>query len=250
MENKKILLACFLAACLLGWADTLPARNVSGQKYNSPENAAPQDTADPDNSGEDGQDDKGKVGPGSDENDNVEGEGNASEGGENDESGGNGERATGDGNGGGGGRGGYRPAAKKVSYKDSVTLAAKYTAQKQYAAASRQYNKALTVLSDDDSRKIFVYERQGWLALKANDISGAESLYLAAIYQAEKIETFDKNAVNAYRGAAYCYEKDGEISSAVENYKLALKHATDKAAKADIRKKLQRLQAGKNKKAR
>jgi tetratricopeptide (TPR) repeat protein len=131
-----------------------------------------------------------------------------------------------------------------------MALAAKHTALKHYASATKEYNKALTVLADDDSRKVYIYERQGWLALMSSDVASAEGFYLAAIYQAEKIEAYDKSAVNAYRGAAYCYEKDGDISSAMENYQLALKHATDKGTQADIRKKLQRLQAGKRKKAR
>ena len=237
-----------MAALLLDWTGLLQARNSPGTRPMQTASASPAAQEDPGSQGENGEDassDEDKNVSQPDENGNEE-NGEAGEGG--------GGRGDGMGNGMGGGTGngmggGNRSSAKKVSYKDRVANAAKYTAQKQYARAIKEYNKALTALSEDDSRKVFVYERQGWLALMGNDIPGAESFYLAAIYQAEKIETFDKSAVNAYRGAAYCYEKDGDISSAVENYQLALKHASDKAAKADIRKKLQRLQAGKRKKA-
>ena len=249
MRKKTFFLAVLTAACLLGWTERLTAGNLPGPGAAAP-GGGTEDQENSDDSGEasaDGQngpDGKGNMGHRPDQGgDNNEGEGDAQEAGENGGGGENGERGE-------GADGGNRPIARKVSYKDSITRAAKYTAKKQYVGANREYNRALTMLSDEDRRKVFIYERQGWLALKLNDIPGAEGFYLAAIYQAEKIETFDKSAVNAYRGAAYCYEKDGEISSAVENYQLALKHATDKAVKADIRKKLQRLQAGQRKKKR
>ena len=163
------------------------------------------------------------------------------------EEGGEGESGGQDGDG-EGGHVKHGAAVKKASYKDCVARAGKYTAQKKYAGAAREYNRALAALGDDDVRKVYLYERQGWLALMSNDISGAETFYLAAIYQAEKIETYDKSAVNAYRGAAYCYEKDGEISTAVENYENALKYAKDKGTRLDIKKKLERLKAGKRRK--
>jgi len=104
-------------------------------------------------------------------------------------------------------------------------------------------------LSGADSRKVYVYERLGWLALKENDISGAQTFYVTAAYQAEKQELSDKNAVNAYRGAAYCYEKDGDLPSAVENYEKALKLTTSKAVKRQIKKKLLQLKSKPKKKA-
>jgi tetratricopeptide (TPR) repeat protein len=247
MRKKTLFLAGLTAAFLLGWAGYLPSgawgqtdsaeqgdeegQATGGSKGNlaqQQENNGRGENGEQGNGGEQGEE-GGETGDGGDRGEN----GGAGSGGDH-----------------GNGRGENRPAAKRVSYKDSAARAAKYTARKQYAGATREYNKALTALAEDDNRKVYVYERQGWLALMQNDVPSAEGFYLAAIYQAEKIETFDKNAVNAYRGAAYCYEKEGDISSAVENYQLALKHAADKVTKADIRKKLQRLQSLKKKKAR
>ncbi len=246
MRKKTLLLANLTAAFLLGWAGCLPS-GAWGQT----DSAEQGDEEGQATEGSNGslarqQDNNGRNEDGEQGNGGEQGE----EGGETGDGGNRGGNGGTGGGGHGNGRGRNRPAAKKVSYKDSLARAANYTARKQYASAAREYNRALTALAEDDSRKVYVYERQGWLALMQNDIPGAETFYLAAIYQAEKIETFDKNAVNAYRGAAYCYEKEGDISSAVENYQLALKHAADKGTKADIRKKLQRLRAGKRKKAR
>lgn len=278
--KKRTLFSCIITACLLGWTGLLPASGGFPPQSGNPE---AQDSGDENGDGNGGQDENdgqggedGEDGQGGGRGQDNRGDRNApqnkgkisfpgSKGGEDEggddenggedtgednggEEGGFGGRGPGNGEGQGEGRGGKARAGKKISYKDAITKAAKLTAAKQYADAGKAYNSALSSLSEDDSRKIFIYERQGWLALMSGDIQSAEGFYLAGIYQAEKIETFDKSAVNAYRGAAYCYEKDGEISSAVENYQLALKHATDKAVKADIRKKLQRLQAGKRKK--
>ncbi len=242
MSKNNLLFSCLIAACLLGWAGLLPVKGYISPSYGKPKaqksiNVGKQDFARSGQKDNDEQEDNG------DRNDRENKEGGGEDEGGGEENGNGGDSGEGpDGN----------PNAdiKKISYKDAMARAAKYTAQKKYASASMEYNKALTGLAEDDVRKVYIYERQGWLALMGKDISSAEGFYLAAIYQAEKVETYDKNAVNAYRGAAYCYEKNGNISSAVENYQLALKHATDKSVKADIRKNLQRLQAGKRKKAR
>jgi tetratricopeptide (TPR) repeat protein len=139
-------------------------------------------------------------------------------------------------------------SAPRPVYKDSVARALKYTAQKKYGSASAEYNKALAALSTDDPRKVYVYERLGWLALMQNDIPSAEGFYVTAANQAENIETYDKDAVSAYRGAAFCYERDGDIPAAIENYSKALKYTADKEARRKLQKKIQTLKAGRKKK--
>ncbi|PIU19574.1 MAG: hypothetical protein COT18_06865 [Elusimicrobia bacterium CG08_land_8_20_14_0_20_59_10] len=126
-------------------------------------------------------------------------------------------------------------------YKDCVARAEKYLTKKQYSSAMREFTKSLVSLNGEDPRKVYVYERLGWLNLKLKDLDGAQGYYLTATYQAEKMELFNKYAVNAYRGAAYCFEKAGDIPSAAENYEKALKIATDKAVKRELRKELRRL---------
>jgi tetratricopeptide (TPR) repeat protein len=135
-------------------------------------------------------------------------------------------------------------ARPRPVYKDCVARALKYVAQKKYSSAAAEYNKALGGLSAEDPRKVYVYERLGWLSLMQNDVQGAEGFYVTGTYQAENIETYDASAVSAYRGAAFCYEKDGDIPSAIENYTKALKYTTDKEARKKLQKKIQSLKAG------
>lgn len=155
-----------------------------------------------------------------------------------------------EGEGPGGGRKGDRgrgegdaPDEERPDYETCIEQAGEMVAQKEYKSAAEEYNRALMGLSGDDSRKVYVYERLGWLAVKEKDYDGALGFYQTAIYQAEKLDISDKTAVNAYRGAAYCREKDGDIKGAVANYEMALKLAKNKAVRNDIRKKLAPLKA-------
>jgi tetratricopeptide (TPR) repeat protein len=137
-------------------------------------------------------------------------------------------------------------ARPRPVYAKCVSLALKYISQKKYGSASDEFNKALAALSEEDPRKIYVYERLGWLALMQNDVDSAEGFYAAGTYQAENMETYDKNAVSAYRGEAFCNEKQGNILSAIGNYGKALKYTTDKAARAKLQKKIRSLKARRN----
>lgn len=138
---------------------------------------------------------------------------------------------------------------ERPDYETCIAQAKSMVAQQEYKSAAEEYNKALMALSGDDSRKVYVYERLGWLAVKDKDYDGALGFYQTAIYQAEKLDMSDRLTVNSYRGAAYCQEKDGDIKGAVENYEKALKLTKSKAVKSDIKKKLALLKAWLKKKA-
>jgi len=145
----------------------------------------------------------------------------------------------------GGGRGPYGPPpGKRASmpvYKDCVARGEKAISLKKYSSAMKEFTKALVPLKGEDARKIYVYERLGWLNIKLNDIDSAQGYYLTATYQAEKLELFGKEALNSYRGAAYCFEKRGDNASAAENYEKALKISRDEAVRREIQKKLKLL---------
>jgi tetratricopeptide (TPR) repeat protein len=129
----------------------------------------------------------------------------------------------------------------RSTYAERIAAANRLLARKNYRAAMREFNKSLSSVQGYDRRKIYVYERLGWLSLKSNDPDGALGFYLAAIGQAENLEDRGKFTVNAYRGAAYCQALSGETADAEENYRTALKLTRDKGARRDIEKKLSRL---------
>ncbi len=120
----------------------------------------------------------------------------------------------------------------------------KYFAQKDYENAALEYKKALESIPETDSRRIYVYERQGQLELKGRNLPKAKDFFLAAIQTAKKLGVSDTNVVNAYLGLAYCFEKTGNIAPAVKNYEKAMELSASEKTKARIKTILRKLAPG------
>ncbi|OGR69220.1 MAG: hypothetical protein A2179_06740 [Elusimicrobia bacterium GWC2_63_65] len=136
------------------------------------------------------------------------------------------------------------PAAKrKASYEDRLASADRYVSQKDYPEAAEEYSAALASLKESDARRIFLFERRAWLALKENNVEGARDLYLAAISAAKQLGVYDANTVNAYCGLAYCFEKLENIPLAVRNYERAMDITASAGVRSAIEKTLRRLRA-------
>ena len=136
------------------------------------------------------------------------------------------------------------PAARrKASYEDRLASADRYVSQKDYPEAAEEYSAALASLKESDARRIFLFERRAWLALKENNVEGARDLYLAAISAAKQLGVYDANTVNAYCGLAYCFEKLENIPLAVRNYERAMDITASAGVRSAIEKTLRRLRA-------
>jgi len=136
------------------------------------------------------------------------------------------------------------PAARrKASYEDRLASADRYVSQKDYPEAAEEYAAALASLQENDARRIFLFERRAWLALKENNVEEARDLYLAAISAAKQLGVYDANTVNAYCGLAYCFEKLENIPLAVRNYERAMDITASAGVRSAIEKTLRRLKA-------
>lgn len=136
------------------------------------------------------------------------------------------------------------PAArKKASYEDHLASADRYISQKDYPEAGEEYAAALAALPERDARRVFLFERRAWLALKENNVEGARDLYLAAITAAKQLDIYDANTVNAYCGLAYCFEKLENIPLAIKNYEKAMDITASAGVRSAIEKTLRRLAA-------
>lgn len=128
-------------------------------------------------------------------------------------------------------------------YQTYLDNADNYIAQRDYTNARQEYAKALINISVDDNRRVYLYERQGYMAVKEKNVARAKNYYLAAIGAAKMQTVYDKHAVNAYSGLAYCFEKTGNIPLAVKNYEKALELTADDNVARRIEKTLERLRA-------
>jgi len=146
------------------------------------------------------------------------------------------------------GAGKFMPEIKGVkisgdAYQSYLAQARIYAELRNYAGAAAKCRAASALLSANDARRIYLLERQGWLALNGNDLPGAKLLYIEAIQAAKKQKGAEKTAVNAYCGLAYCMEKAGDIFAAELNYNHALELTTDAKLTREIEKALKRLRA-------
>ena len=122
--------------------------------------------------------------------------------------------------------------------QDCLAPADESFAQKDYKSAALEYKNALALIPETDSRRIYVYERQGQVALKERNIAKARDFFLAAIQTAKKLAVSDTSGVNAYLGLAYCFEKSGNITAAEKNYEKAMQLSTNRQTKARIKELL------------
>jgi tetratricopeptide (TPR) repeat protein len=132
-------------------------------------------------------------------------------------------------------------APSKISYQDYIAAADEALAVKNYAGADQAYAKALAGVSASDGRRVFLYERRGWLATKAGNLPKARDLYLAAVAAARQAGVYETPAVNAYCGLAYCFEKLDNLNLAIKYYQRALDISVDENARRAIEKNLKRL---------
>jgi hypothetical protein len=136
------------------------------------------------------------------------------------------------------------PAArKKSSYEDHLAAADRYISQKDYPEAGEEYSLALAALPETDARRIFLFERRAWLALKEKSVEEARDLYLAAITAAKQLGIYDANTVNAYCGLAYCFERLENLPLAIKNYERAMDITASAGVRSAIEKTLRRLKA-------
>ncbi|MDO8803128.1 MAG: tetratricopeptide repeat protein [Elusimicrobiota bacterium] len=126
-------------------------------------------------------------------------------------------------------------------YKDYLNDAKEAVSRKDYAGAGRIYAKAMAAVSGHDERRVFLFERRGWLAMKEGDEARARDYYLAAISAARQTGSYDTNAVNAYCGLAYYFEKLGNVNVAINYYKRALEICASETTRREIEKNLYRL---------
>ena len=142
----------------------------------------------------------------------------------------------------------WRPEAGpgKLSYQDYVTAAEEFAARKNYSGAGRAYSRAMATVPARDGRRVFLYERLGWLAMKEGGLVKARDLYLAAISAAKQAGLYDTHAVNAYCGLAYCFEKLGNAGLAIKYYERAQELSGSENTRREIGKTLKRLDPSRN----
>lgn len=131
--------------------------------------------------------------------------------------------------------------ADKKTYQEYLESADTYISQKDYGNAAKEYNNAQKILPGNDKRKIFTFEQQGQMALKLKNIPKAKSFYLAAIQTAKKLNVSDTKLVNSYLGLAYCFEKSGNIPTAIKNYEKGMSLSNNEKTKARIKNLLYKL---------
>ena len=132
-------------------------------------------------------------------------------------------------------------APSKISYQEYINTAEEFASRKNYYRADQVYAKALASIPADDGRRVFLYERRGWLAMKDGNLVQARDFYIAAIAAVRHAGSYDKHAVNAYCGLAYCYEKLDNVRLAVAYYKRALDISANESTRREIEKNLARL---------
>ena len=142
----------------------------------------------------------------------------------------------------------WRPVdgESKIPYQDYLTAAEEFASRKNYTAAGRAYGKAMAAVPAQDSRRVFLYERLGWLAMKEGDLVKARDLYLAAVSAAKQAGIYGTNAVNAYCGLAYCFEKLDNAGLAIKYYERALELSGSESTRRGIEKTLKLLDPGRN----
>lgn len=133
--------------------------------------------------------------------------------------------------------------ARRSSYEDRLAAAAGYVSSGEYGPAGQEYARAAAGLPENDGRRVFLYERRGWLAQKTGDYRKARDLYMAAVAAARKAAVYDSATVNAYAGLAYCFEKLDNIPLAIRNYERALDLTDSQGVRNRIEKALRRLRA-------
>ncbi|MDD5210736.1 MAG: tetratricopeptide repeat protein [Elusimicrobiales bacterium] len=132
-------------------------------------------------------------------------------------------------------------APSKSSYQDYLEAAEDYISRKNYSRADQIYEKLLDSVPSQDARKVFLFERRGWLARRQGDLPRARDLYLAAVTAARHAGSYDSNTVNAYCGLAYCFEKQGNVNLAIKYYQRALELSVNEGTRREIERNLERL---------
>jgi tetratricopeptide (TPR) repeat protein len=128
-------------------------------------------------------------------------------------------------------------------YQTCLSEARSHISRQDYKSAAQEYTKALGNLEADDNRRVYLYERLGYVAVKAKNYARAKNYYLAAVGAAKMHGVYDKHAVNAYSGLAYCFETTGNIPLAIKNYEKALELTADYAVAGRIEANLKHLRA-------
>ena len=129
------------------------------------------------------------------------------------------------------------------SYETYLEHAKNHISQNDYAKAIKEYDKALSVLPENDEREVYILERKGVAYVKLENHSKANESYISAIKSAKALGVTNKTAVNAYLGLAYSLQETGNAKEARANYKMAWKLTKDPKTKRGIEKALNRLKA-------
>ena len=121
-------------------------------------------------------------------------------------------------------------------------LAAKLMmSQGRYSDAHEEWTSAARLLSADDERSVFVYERMGAAAVREKEIQDAKAAYLRAIEFAKAHRIEDDSLVNAYLGLAWCLSVQGQVPSAINNYARAKQLSDNDATRQKIDAKIAEL---------
>jgi|GEM_PF-510338 len=127
------------------------------------------------------------------------------------------------------------------AYQAFTASADSYVEDKDYLSAAKEYASALKTLPENDSRRIFIFEREGQTALKLKNIQKAKDYYLASIKISNKLNFPETIVINSYLGLAYCFEQSGNITPAIRNYEKALELSSNTTTKARIWRILDKL---------
>lgn len=133
------------------------------------------------------------------------------------------------------------PAAY-AAYDENVSEADDAVTARAYFRADKLYAHLLDALPDGDKRRVYLFERRGWLAAKRTDFAAARDLYLKAADAMRGITGYDNTSVRVYAGLGNAFEQLGKDALAVRYYKRALEICTDARQRQQLQARLARLQ--------
>lgn len=129
------------------------------------------------------------------------------------------------------------------AYKNTLIHAQILAERRNYSGAAADCRAAMAQLQPGDPRRVYLLERQGWLALNAGNMSAAKQLYINAIRAARKLKFTGRAVINAYSGLAFCMERAGDFLAAELNYNHALELAPGPKFTQAIEQALRRVRA-------
>jgi len=134
-----------------------------------------------------------------------------------------------------------RPAYTDAHYEEYAAGAEDALAARDYFKADKIYANLLDSLPENDKRRVYLYERRGWLAAKKTDFQAAKGMYLKAAELLRHAATHDMISVRVYAGLGNAFEKLGDDAPAVRYYERALEFCSDTRLRQQIETRLEHL---------